>query len=828
MKNKKNIMFMVIGGVTLIAITLGATYAYFTVQSGGGANIDTDVITGTTDFLSFAFGDEISIYATEENFGQDMGNITDSTTGQALLKANNANNSATARYNIYLIIEENDFEYTTEEQTPEIVLNVTDPNGNKVENITGLVHYENGFDITTRTGGYLLVPDYEISATDVQTIQNWTIDVSLVNLDSDQNANTGKTLTGKLYMTQEQMSSYEITQVNSVSATSTYNSITVSPVITDGSAEIDKYYYGIENVTEEIAYNSHNKLTKLSNNLASIEDVNFIESEETSYTFNNLEPNSTYTIYSYVVDENKIKSNLYSTSIVTEEYYLPEISSVDYNVSLNSITLNVTANKGSENIVKYMYSKDNGTSWEESTSNTYTFNNLTDSTEYKIKIKVVDANGHESPEYYEAITTEIYILPVISSVEASTTWNSITLTPTGTNGTNTIDHYEYSIDNGAYQTSNIFNNLTDNHEYTIKVKAIDTAGRESNVYELQVTTDAYKLPTINVTTSSTENSITINVSATPGDGSIVSYHYSRDDGSNYQTSVNNSYTFNNLTPGTTYYLKVYVTDSNGKTSSVYVTSKDTVYINPLINEVLANNITNNSITLNVSATPGTNGITTYYYSNNNGSSWVSSNSSSYTFNNLNASTEYTIQVYAVDSLGIQSNIFTLTAVTCFDPNTLVYVWDRKRKKKIKRKINKIKEGDIIYSYDDASGEVVTKKVKKVHINKTKELCLVYLNNEVLTTTRDHPLFVDGLGYVNAGDLQVGYLLKSPDGKDYKVTKVEFKSLDSEQEMYSLELENGSSFMVGKTGVVSQAMYISSIAAVAAFVKPTDVAAIYSY
>ena len=133
-----------------------------------------------------------------------------------------------------------------------------------------------------------------------------------------------------------------------------------------------------------------------------------------------------------------------------------------------------------------MYSKDNGASWEESTSNTHTFEGLTDSTEYKIKVKVVDSENVESTEYYEAITTEIYVLPVVASVDATTTWNSITLTPSGTNGTNTIDHYEYSIDNGAYQTSNVFSNLNENTQYTIRVKAIDTAGRESNVYTLQV------------------------------------------------------------------------------------------------------------------------------------------------------------------------------------------------------------------------------------------------------------------------------------------------------------------------------------------------------
>ena len=385
--DKKNLVFMVIGAITLIAVTLGATYAYFTAQSGGSGNIDTDVITGTTDNLSFSLGEMINIYATEENFAQGMGSISDSATGQAILKANNTTNEATARYNIYLIIENNDFVYTTEEGTPEIVLNVTDPNGNKVENITGLVHYENGFDITTRTGGFLLVPDYEISATDTQTVQDWNIEVTLVNLDSDQNANTGKSLTGKLYITQDQMSSYELTEINDIDTTTTYNSIDATLDITNGSAEVSKYYYGIEKTNEIVAYQTSG-IKKLSNTLASAEDVEYIESDTPNYEFTNLEPETEYTIYSYVEDENKIKSNVYETNITTAEYKIPTVDTVNHSVTLNSISLTVNATPGSNEIVKYMYSKDNGSSWEESTSNTYTFTDLTDSTEYKIKVKV--------------------------------------------------------------------------------------------------------------------------------------------------------------------------------------------------------------------------------------------------------------------------------------------------------------------------------------------------------------------------------------------------------------------------------------------------------
>ena len=645
-KNKKNIVFMVVAAITLIALTLGATYAYFQAQGTGGANIDTDVITGTTDLLSFSFGDEINIQANEDNFAEGMPSLSDSTTGSAILRANDATNSATATYNIYLIIESNDFEYTTEEGTPELLLNVTDPNGMPVENITGLVHYENGFDITTRTGGFLLVPDYEITATDVETIQDWLIEVTFVNLDSNQNANTGKTLTGKLYITQDQMSSYELTQINNIESTTSYNSINATLDITQGSGAVEKYYYGIEEAT----------------GTRSAETVEYIESDEPSHTFSNLQPNSSYTVYSYVIDENKVKSNVYQTNIATDEYENPIIDNVTHSVTLNSITVNVTASGGSNNVSKYMYKIDEN-DWVESESSSYTFNNLTDSTEYDIRIKVVDSENHESTEYYEAITTEVYILPVVTSVDATTRWNSITLTPSGTNGTNVIDHYEYSINNGAYQTSNVFSGLSENTDYTIKVKAIDSAGRESNVYETTVRTDTYKLPTISVTTSATENSITVNVNATPGDGNIVSYHYSRDDGSNYTSSSNSSHTFNGLTSGTTYYLKVYVTDSNGRTSAVTSTSEATTYVNPSVSNVTASNITSDSITINVTASGGTNNISKYYYSKDNGKTWEESTSNTYIFSGLTAGTKYNFKVYVTDTAGHSSSQKSVSATT---------------------------------------------------------------------------------------------------------------------------------------------------------------------
>lgn len=54
-----------------------------------------------------------------------------------------------------------------------------------------------------------------------------------------------------------------------------------------------------------------------------------------------------------------------------------------------------------------MYSKDNGDSLEESTSNSYTFSGLTPNTTFYIKVYVTDDNKRVSGEYSIAVTTSL-------------------------------------------------------------------------------------------------------------------------------------------------------------------------------------------------------------------------------------------------------------------------------------------------------------------------------------------------------------------------------------------------------------------------------------
>ena len=160
----------------------------------------------------------------------------------------------------------------------------------------------------------------------------------------------------------------------------------------------------------------------------------------------------------------------------------------------------------------------------------------------------------------------------MASVNATTKYNQITLTAVGTKGTNEVAKYYYSINNGEFvedANTHTFTGLNEKTKYTIKVKVEDTQGRMSNVYETSASTDAYVLPSIvNLTTSSTSDSVTINVTGKNGDGIISKYYYSKDGGSNYVESTSNSYTFDNLTSNVTFNISVYVKDSNGRDSSV--------------------------------------------------------------------------------------------------------------------------------------------------------------------------------------------------------------------------------------------------------------------
>ena len=212
-KNEKKVLVLsFLGVITFIAVVVGATYAYFTAQGGGTGNINVNAQTATTDNLSFQTGAAINLTANQEDFGSGAGNKSGSTYARATLTANNATNNATRNYYVYLNIESNDFEYTTVDEQGEILLKVTAPDGSEVTSIPGLTRKTSGtgdnqvtgFDITTATRLITIADNYEIVSTGTVT-QEWKVEIIFVNLDSDQNKNTGKSFSANLIIQEESM-----------------------------------------------------------------------------------------------------------------------------------------------------------------------------------------------------------------------------------------------------------------------------------------------------------------------------------------------------------------------------------------------------------------------------------------------------------------------------------------------------------------------------------------------------------------------------------------------------------------------------------------------
>ena len=202
-KSKKLTMVAIIAFTFLI---VGASYAYLTAQTLTGKMTDINVTSYTTDVLTFASGDAISVEADQTTFGMTGGSVGGSTYAGALLTANNKTNNAVEHYYLYLNIENNTFTYSVQDGKPELIMTITDKDGNEVKNIEGLTYTEvtdrtnkkiSGYDITTKNGLVTIFNNREIIA-EPKAEDKWNITITFVNYEENQNANTGKVLSAKL------------------------------------------------------------------------------------------------------------------------------------------------------------------------------------------------------------------------------------------------------------------------------------------------------------------------------------------------------------------------------------------------------------------------------------------------------------------------------------------------------------------------------------------------------------------------------------------------------------------------------------------------------
>ncbi|MDW8274268.1 MAG: Ig-like domain-containing protein [Chitinophagales bacterium] len=242
------------------------------------------------------------------------------------------------------------------------------------------------------------------------------------------------------------------------------------------------------------------------------------------------------------------------------------------NVNVKDITCPSSADGSIEVFVSggtapYNFSIDNGVTYQQSSS----FTNLNSGSTYNVVVR--DALGC-SQVYFQNPVSIIGPAPItlnINTTSASCSGVSngvVVVQATGGNG-----GFQYSLNNGPFQTSNVFNNLA-NGSYTVLVKDLNncTASASANVsvlYALTLVVDSVR----NVTCAGGSNGI-ITVSAS---GGVSPYEYSIN-GISYQPSSS----FFNLSPGN---YTVIAKDNNGCQASVSATIQQSGFLSLVVDTV---------------------------------------------------------------------------------------------------------------------------------------------------------------------------------------------------------------------------------------------------
>ena len=202
MSKKQSRLLIILFILTFLVLTVSTAFSIFVATRETFETNKEKTSTTVMETVVFDTGGSINVNANYMNFQKGMPSVVGETTGSVnLIAGSDKSRLASYKYNVRLNIDSNNFEYSTEDEKPELILVVTDPDGNILTEVPGLeyVEYEEykGFDITKASGEYFIAKDYLIETPDNKT-DNWNFEVVFVNYPLNQNANTGKFLSGYL------------------------------------------------------------------------------------------------------------------------------------------------------------------------------------------------------------------------------------------------------------------------------------------------------------------------------------------------------------------------------------------------------------------------------------------------------------------------------------------------------------------------------------------------------------------------------------------------------------------------------------------------------
>ena len=131
---------------------------------------------------------------------------------------------------------------------------------------------------------------------------------------------------------------------------------------------------------------------------------------------------------------------------------------------------------------------------------------------------------------------------------------------------------------------------------------------------------------------------------------------------------------------------------------------------------------------------------------------------------------------------------------CFVAGTLISMADGSLKP-----IEKVKAGDQVLSRDEKTGKTGVKSVEATSIKQASAtLVFTFSNGEKIETTKEHPFYVEGKGFVEAKNLAIGNSIVTRAGPALRVLDIQIKLQPAT--VYNFSVEDYHTYFVGNASL----------------------------
>ena len=112
-------------------------------------------------------------------------------------------------------------------------------------------------------------------------------------------------------------------------------------------------------------------------------------------------------------------------------------------------------------------------------------------------------------------------------------------------------------------------------------------------------------------------------------------------------------------------------------------------------------------------------------------------------------------------------------------------------------IENIKAGDVVISTNPDTVETAEKTVLETYVRQVDKLVYLTINGEEIVTTDNHPFYVQGQGFIDAGNLLVGDKLISVNGEDLLIEDYRIELTEESVSVYNFQVEDYHTYFVGE-------------------------------